>query len=62
MSEDPVLPQGPVPLTRAHERRRFSACEGLGDFFRVGAYTEPQELLLESKEPKAVRSAVQPNG
>jgi hypothetical protein len=31
-------------------------------FCMLVAYTDPQKVLATSKEPKAMRSAVQPNG
>src|SRR5215210_2701077 len=48
--------------TRAHEKRRFQPVKAAESFCVLVAYTDPQKLLGVSKEPKAMRLAVQPNG
>src|SRR5215217_5151846 len=50
------------PTRRAHERRRFQPVKASETFCVLVAYTDPQKVLGESKEPKAMRFAVQPNG
>src|SRR5215204_382837 len=60
-----VLSARCVPFSsspRAHERRRFRPVKASETFCGSVAYTDPQKVLRASKEPKAMRFAVQPNG
>ena len=45
-----------------HERRRFQPVKASETFCRLVQATNTQELLGASKEPKAMRFAVQPDG
>jgi hypothetical protein len=57
-------PFGTVSLARsgAHERRRFQPVTASKTFCVLVACTDPQKPLRASKEPKAMRLTVQPNG
>jgi len=48
--------------SRAHERGRFQPVKGSQTFCVLVASTEAQKVLRASREPKAMRFVVQPNG